>query len=126
MLPFERLTRVSNIHLAKSEDILYSKLNIAGVISLRGHQTKTSWSVGIETDPVAKIRMIKCVQGFRAKLHLKDARIVSATARELGVPTPGFAPVEEALARLVEEGKGDLDHSALLLVAETLSGRNHG
>jgi 2-hydroxy-3-oxopropionate reductase len=52
--------------------------------------------------------------GFRARLHLKDARIVSDTARELGVPTPGFAPVEEELQRLVDEGKGDLDHSALI------------
>ncbi|HEY2803032.1 MAG TPA: NAD-binding protein, partial [Actinomycetota bacterium] len=56
--------------------------------------------------------------GFRARLHLKDARIVTNTARELGVPTPGFAPVEEALSRLVEEGKGDLDHSALITLLE--------
>ena len=52
--------------------------------------------------------------GFRARLHLKDARIVSHTAKQLGVPTPGFAPVEEELQRLVDEGKGDLDHSALI------------
>ena len=58
--------------------------------------------------------------GFRARLHLKDAHIVSDTAKELGVPTPGFTPVEDALERLVEKGKGDLDHSALitLLVEE--------
>jgi 2-hydroxy-3-oxopropionate reductase len=52
--------------------------------------------------------------GFRARLHLKDARIVSNTAKELGVPTPGFDPVERELERLVEDGKGDLDHSALI------------
>jgi 2-hydroxy-3-oxopropionate reductase len=56
--------------------------------------------------------------GFRARLHLKDAHIVSNTARELGVPTPGFAPVEAELQRLVEEGKGDLDHSALITLLE--------
>ncbi|MFL5738260.1 MAG: 2-hydroxy-3-oxopropionate reductase [Actinomycetota bacterium] len=56
--------------------------------------------------------------GFRARLHLKDARIVSDTARELGVPTPGFAPVEEELQRLVDEGKGDLDHSALITLLQ--------
>jgi 2-hydroxy-3-oxopropionate reductase len=60
--------------------------------------------------------------GFRAKLHLKDARIVSNTARELGVPTPGFTPVEEALARLVDEGKGDLDHSALITLLRESEG----
>jgi 2-hydroxy-3-oxopropionate reductase len=56
--------------------------------------------------------------GFRARLHLKDARIVSDTARELGVPTPGFTPVEEELQRLVDEGKGDLDHSALITLLQ--------
>jgi 2-hydroxy-3-oxopropionate reductase len=52
--------------------------------------------------------------GFRARLHLKDAHIVSNTAQALGVPTPGFAPVEEALGKLVDSGGGDLDHSALI------------
>jgi 2-hydroxy-3-oxopropionate reductase len=56
--------------------------------------------------------------GFRARLHLKDARIVSDTARELGVPTPGFTPVEEELQRLVDEGKGELDHSALITLLQ--------
>jgi len=56
--------------------------------------------------------------GFRARLHLKDAHIVSDTARELGVPTPGFTPVEEELQRLVDEGKGDLDHSALITLLQ--------
>jgi 2-hydroxy-3-oxopropionate reductase len=52
--------------------------------------------------------------GFRARHHLKDAHIVSNTAQALGVPTPGFAPVEEALGKLVDSGGGDLDHSALI------------
>ena len=52
--------------------------------------------------------------GFRARLHLKDARIVLDTAHDLGVPVPAFEPVAAALERLVEEGGGDLDHSALV------------
>jgi 2-hydroxy-3-oxopropionate reductase len=52
--------------------------------------------------------------GFRARLHLKDARIVLDTAHGLGVPVPAFEPVADALARLVEEGGGELDHSALI------------
>jgi 2-hydroxy-3-oxopropionate reductase len=52
--------------------------------------------------------------GFRARLHLKDARIVLDTAHGLGVPVPAFEPVAAALARLVDEGGGDLDHSALI------------
>jgi 2-hydroxy-3-oxopropionate reductase len=51
--------------------------------------------------------------GFRARLHLKDARIVLATAGAVGVPMPGFEPVAQALERLVESGGGELDDSAL-------------
>jgi 2-hydroxy-3-oxopropionate reductase len=51
--------------------------------------------------------------GFRARLHLKDARIVQRTAEQVGAQTPAFAVVAEALRRLVEEDGGDLDHSAL-------------
>jgi 2-hydroxy-3-oxopropionate reductase len=57
--------------------------------------------------------------GFRARLHLKDARIVQRTAEQVGAQTPAFAVVAEALERLVGEDGGDLDHSALYtLVAE--------
>jgi 2-hydroxy-3-oxopropionate reductase len=42
--------------------------------------------------------------GFRARLHLKDAAIVRSTAEQLG---------SDALAELVAEGGGELDHSAL-------------
>jgi 2-hydroxy-3-oxopropionate reductase len=51
--------------------------------------------------------------GFRARLHLKDARIVLDTARDVGSPTPGFDPVAAALTTLVEGGGGELDHAAL-------------
>jgi 2-hydroxy-3-oxopropionate reductase len=57
--------------------------------------------------------------GFRARLHLKDARIVQRTAEQVGAPAPAFAVVADALRRLVDGGGGDLDHSALYtLVAE--------
>jgi len=51
--------------------------------------------------------------GFRARLHLKDAGIVRSTAEQLGSPAPAFDVVADALARLVAEGGGELDHSAL-------------
>jgi 2-hydroxy-3-oxopropionate reductase len=51
--------------------------------------------------------------GFRARLHLKDAGIVRATAGELQSPVPAFEVVADALARLVRAGGGELDHSAL-------------
>ena len=55
--------------------------------------------------------------GFRARLHLKDARIIERTAAELGVPTPALAVALEGFRRLVELDRGDLDHSALALLA---------
>lgn len=51
--------------------------------------------------------------GFRARLHLKDARIIEALAAEVGVELPGFAPVAHRLQQLVDDELGDLDHSAL-------------
>ena len=51
--------------------------------------------------------------GFRARLHLKDARIVQGTADQVDASTPAFAVVADALRRLVDGGGGDLDHSAL-------------
>ncbi len=51
--------------------------------------------------------------GFRARLHAKDARIVLHAAQEAGAPVPSFEVVAAQLQRLVEEGGGDLDHSAL-------------
>ena len=51
--------------------------------------------------------------GFRARLHLKDARIIEALAAEVGVELPGFAPVAHRLQQLVDDELGDLDHAAL-------------
>ena len=60
--------------------------------------------------------------GARAVLHRKDARIISALARRLGVSTPAFDVVADALESLVEEGGADLDHSALVTLIEQESG----
>jgi 2-hydroxy-3-oxopropionate reductase len=60
--------------------------------------------------------------GGRVGLHRKDARIVSGLARRLGVVTPAFDVVADALESLVEEGGADLDHSALVTLIEAESG----
>jgi 2-hydroxy-3-oxopropionate reductase len=56
--------------------------------------------------------------GGRVSMHEKDARIVLETAREYGVDLPGFRPVEEAFRRLIDQGKGELDHSSLITLLE--------
>ncbi|MBW0089198.1 2-hydroxy-3-oxopropionate reductase [Pseudonocardia sp. KRD-184] len=62
--------------------------------------------------------------GFRIDLHHKDLGIVTAAAREAGVAIPLGAHVAQLVASLRAQGHGGLDHSALLLQVESLSGRN--
>jgi 2-hydroxy-3-oxopropionate reductase len=60
--------------------------------------------------------------GFRSVLHRKDARIVRQTAEELGSPVPMFEIAAQALERLVEVGRGELDHAALVTLLEDTAG----
>jgi len=64
--------------------------------------------------------------GFRIDLHHKDLGIVQAAAREAGVVIPVGALVSQLVASLRAQGHGSLDHSALLLLEEQLSGRRSG
>jgi 2-hydroxy-3-oxopropionate reductase len=61
--------------------------------------------------------------GFRVDLHHKDLGIVTAAAREAGVAIPLGAHTAQLMQALRQEGHGGLDHSALLLLVEQLSGR---
>ena len=62
--------------------------------------------------------------GFRVDLHHKDLGIVIAAAREAGVAIPLGAMTAQLMGALRAEGHGSLDHSALLLLVEQLSGRS--
>jgi 2-hydroxy-3-oxopropionate reductase len=62
--------------------------------------------------------------GFRVDLHHKDLGIVTAAAREAGVAIPLGALTAQLMGALRAEGHGSLDHSALLLLVEQLSGRS--
>lgn len=61
--------------------------------------------------------------GFRIALHDKDMGIVTAAAREAGVAIPLGALVAQLVGSLKAQGHGGLDHSALLMLVEQLSGR---
>ena len=60
--------------------------------------------------------------GFRIDLHHKDMGIVTTAARQAGVIIPLGAHVAQLVASARAQGDGDLDHSALLLGVERLSG----
>ncbi len=62
--------------------------------------------------------------GFRVDLHHKDLGIVTAAAREAGVAIPLGAHVAQLMGSLRAQGHGLLDHTALLLQVEELSGRS--
>lgn len=63
--------------------------------------------------------------GFRIDLHHKDMGIVTAAARQAGVAIPLGAAVAQLMGAARAQGHGNLDHSALLLLVEQLSGRTN-
>ncbi|HET6185879.1 MAG TPA: NAD-binding protein [Trebonia sp.] len=60
--------------------------------------------------------------GFRVDLHHKDLGIVTAAARGTGVAIRLGATAAQLMGALRAQGNGDLDHSALHMLIETLSG----
>jgi len=60
--------------------------------------------------------------GFRIRLHLKDLNNALDTAKDLNVPLPVTALVQQMLKALIVDGKGDSDHSAICNFIEKLSG----
>jgi 2-hydroxy-3-oxopropionate reductase len=59
--------------------------------------------------------------GFRVDLHRKDLGIALATGREQQVPLLTTALVAQLYEALAAGGRGDLDHSALLLLLEDMA-----
>ena len=59
--------------------------------------------------------------GFRIRLHQKDLRNAMATSQDLNVPLPVTALVQQMLGALVNDGKQELDHSAILQFLEGLA-----
>jgi 2-hydroxy-3-oxopropionate reductase len=63
--------------------------------------------------------------GFRIDLHHKDMGIATAAARDAGVALPVTGLVAQLVAAARAQGLGGLDHSALLMVTESISGRDY-
>ncbi|UCH63407.1 MAG: 2-hydroxy-3-oxopropionate reductase [Fidelibacterota bacterium] len=60
--------------------------------------------------------------GFRVRLHRKDLAIALQTGHEQSLPLPATAQAADMMDALLDQGKGDLDHSALALLVEELGG----
>jgi 2-hydroxy-3-oxopropionate reductase len=60
--------------------------------------------------------------GFRIKLHQKDLRNALLAAESMKVALPLTAQVQQMIMALMNEGKGDLDHSAIVNFIEQMAG----
>jgi 2-hydroxy-3-oxopropionate reductase len=60
--------------------------------------------------------------GFRIRLHQKDLRNALLAAEAMKVPLPLTSMVQQEVMALMNEGKGDLDHSAIVQFVEQLAG----
>lgn len=60
--------------------------------------------------------------GFKSKFHYKDLNIIMDSAKQLHVSLPATAIAHELFASLLANGRGDLDHSAVITVIEALAG----
>ena len=60
--------------------------------------------------------------GFRVKLHQKDLNNALITGKELGVPLPVTALVQQMLGSLMNQGKGEMDHAAIANFIEDMAG----
>jgi 2-hydroxy-3-oxopropionate reductase len=59
--------------------------------------------------------------GFKIDLHYKDLGLIMESARELGVPLPATAVVQELFKALRVRGRGGLDHSGVITLLEDLA-----
>lgn len=60
--------------------------------------------------------------GFRIKLHQKDLRNALSAAESMKVSLPFTALAQQVLMALMNAGKGDLDHSAIVNFIEQMAG----
>jgi 2-hydroxy-3-oxopropionate reductase len=60
--------------------------------------------------------------GFRIRLHQKDLRNALLAAESAKVALPLTSAVQQMLIALMNSGKGDLDHSAIVNYIEQMAG----
>jgi 2-hydroxy-3-oxopropionate reductase len=63
--------------------------------------------------------------GFRIRLHQKDLRNALITAEAEKVPLPLTSAIQQMLIELMNQGRGDLDHSAIILLIEEMASKSY-
>ena len=98
---------------------LKAGLNMKKVVQAVGGGAASSWAMLNRSDNMIKNRY---PLGFKVQLHRKDLNICKAMAQELGV---ALSVVEQTLGdyqRLIDQGHGDEDISALYRIKKALFG----
>lgn len=62
--------------------------------------------------------------GFRARMQLKDLKIILDTAREYDIPISGTVENTKLFQQMIDAGLGELDNSAVVGVIEAKAGVN--
>ena len=119
---------------------LANQIIVAANIEAIGEAFVLAQSAGIEPDLVfqairaglagsnaleAKAPMImerNFAPGFRIRLHQKDLHNALLTGKELGVPLPVTSLIQQMLGALINGGRGDDDHSAIVNFIEDMAG----
>ena len=98
---------------------LKAGLDMDKVVQAVGSGASASWCLSNRAD-----NMIgnKYPLGFRVRLHQKDLAIALQTARELNLPLPMAAYVEQIENGLIANGHGDEDLSAIARIVRQMGG----
>ena len=89
------------------------------VIQAVGSGASASWCLTNRSDNMINN---KYPLGFRVRLHQKDLAIALQTARELNLPLPMAAYVEQMENGLIANGHGDEDLSAIARIVREMGG----
>lgn len=98
---------------------LKAGLDMDKVIQAVGSGASASWCLTNRSDNMIHNRY---PLGFRVRLHQKDLAIALQTARELNLPLPMAAYVEQIENGLIANGHGDEDLSAIARIVREMGG----
>ncbi|MBX2865371.1 MAG: NAD(P)-dependent oxidoreductase [Leptolyngbyaceae cyanobacterium MAG.088] len=98
---------------------LKAELDMEKVVQAVGGGAAGSWAF---TNRSGNMLKNNYPLGFRMRLHRKDLLIALETARELGLPLPMAAYVEQIESGLIAQGFGDEDMSAIARCLREMGG----
>jgi 2-hydroxy-3-oxopropionate reductase len=127
-LGFGGFTKLANqIIVAGNLTALAEALTLARKAGLDREQTLTALGGGLAGSRCLEQKKANYIAGsynpgFKIDLHYKDLGLIMESARELGVPLPVTAVVQELFGALRVKGQGGLDHSGVITLLEDLAG----